>query len=88
MKTFYSFIFTVLLSITMFYSGAEAQVQGIKAIPSTDYPTIQSAFDSLNVYGVGSGGSRLCSFSFAGRRGVGTGYPGVFKSGDSRDAGR
>ncbi|MCX7833058.1 MAG: dockerin type I domain-containing protein [Ignavibacteria bacterium] len=40
----------------LFSTDAISQVSGTKTIPSTNYPTIASAFDSLNAFGVGSGG--------------------------------
>src|SRR6187401_3193761 len=35
---------------------ARAQLTGTKTIPSTNYPTLKVAIDSLNQYGVGAGG--------------------------------
>lgn len=44
------------LLLTLFVHSAVSQVSGTKTIPSANYPTIASAFDSLNAFGVGTGG--------------------------------
>src|SRR6478735_10762034 len=45
-------------SLAMLCIGMEsrAQLTGTKTIPSTNYPTLKVAIDSLNQYGVGGGG--------------------------------
>jgi len=46
----------LIMSIWLLAFGVQAQIAGNRDIPSGNYPTIQSAFDSLNTYGVGPGG--------------------------------
>lgn len=48
---FYSTLFMIFFSGTAF-----AQLSGERTVPSDDYPDLQTVADSLNLYGVGSGG--------------------------------
>src|SRR5690554_2777561 len=50
-KIFYSLFFILLFS-----GSSWAQIAGERSVPSDDYPNLQSVADSLNLYGVGSGG--------------------------------
>ncbi|MCX7696970.1 MAG: hypothetical protein N2Z72_04655 [Bacteroidales bacterium] len=47
----WSFLLGAVIVVVM-----QAQIAGVRNIPSANYPTIASAFDSLNTYGVGQGG--------------------------------
>jgi hypothetical protein len=49
-------LFLAMAMLAIFVPYAESQVSGTIAIPSTNYPTISVAIDSLNAYGVGTGG--------------------------------
>jgi hypothetical protein len=55
MKANFRFLCLFLVCIG-FGMAARAQLTGIKTIPSTNYPTLKVAIDSLNQYGVGTGG--------------------------------
>lgn len=50
-KTFYSLFFILLFS-----GSTWAQIAGERTVPSDDYPDLQTVADSLNLYGVGTGG--------------------------------
>ena len=55
-STFRIFSFCAFLA-TSLLAGMEskAQLTGAKTVPSTAYPTLKVAIDSLNQYGVGTG---------------------------------
>ena len=55
MKKFYLSALLFLGALIM-YGQAQAQLTGTVTIPSTNYPTLQAAIDSLNAQGVGAGG--------------------------------
>jgi hypothetical protein len=52
MKKFY-FLFTFIL---FFYLQSFSQLAGVKQVPSDNYPDLQTIADSLNLYGVATGG--------------------------------
>jgi hypothetical protein len=63
MKTHLRFLSLILVLLALGFN-ARAQLTGTKTIPSTNYPTLKVAIDSLNLYGVGTGGV-IISFSSA-----------------------
>ncbi len=54
MNNFYKLIFSFLLLFAT--NMVQAQLTGTRTIPSTNYPSVKIAVDSINLYGVGAGG--------------------------------
>jgi len=63
MKAHFRFL-CLCLAMLCVGSASRAQLTGTKTVPSTNYPTLKVAIDSLNQYGVGSGGV-IISFTAA-----------------------
>ncbi|MCX6165093.1 MAG: hypothetical protein NTU73_09610, partial [Ignavibacteriae bacterium] len=56
MKKLFPFCISIFIIGTFFVQISYAQLSGTKTIPSTNFPTISVAIDSLNAFGVGTGG--------------------------------